>query len=104
MSQTPQIRSQLESLLQQVEQTLGATGSSEAVDMIKQRFEQIFAAIDGGHEYTYLAQDAVSNLITMHPNLTALIPRQLLWQLGGTCLHFLGDEEIDQFSSADELH
>lgn len=104
MSQTPAIHTQLQQLYQQSVQALTATGSEEAVDIIEQRFEQIFQAIEQQQEFTHLAQDAVSSLITMHPNLTGLIPRSLLWQLGGTCLHFLSDEEIEQFSQEQELH
>ncbi|RDE22829.1 hypothetical protein DV711_09690 [Motiliproteus coralliicola] len=104
MSQTPAIRTQLLQLFQQSVQALKATGSDEAVEIIEQRFEQVFDAIDQEQEYKHLAQDVLSSLITMHPNLTPMIPRQLLWQLGGSCLHFLSDEEIDQFSREEELH
>ncbi|WP_421865269.1 PA2817 family protein [Motiliproteus sp.] len=104
MSQAPTIHTQLQQLFQQSVQALEATGSEEAVEIIEQRFEQIFQAIDQDQEYRHLAQDTISSLITMHPNLTPLIPRLLLWQLGGTCLHFLSDEEIEQFSQQDELH
>ena len=104
MSQRQQTREILQTLHTQVQQALTATGSEQAIGIIDQRFDAIFAALDSGDEYTYLAQDAVSNLITMHPNLTHLVPRELLWQLGGSCLHMLSDEEIDQFSQQSELH
>lgn len=94
----------LKTLHGHIQQALKATGSDEAAAIVDDRFNAIFEAADNGEEYTYLAQDTVSNLITMHPNLTTLIPRQLLWELGGTCLHFLSDEEMDQFSQGSEIH
>jgi hypothetical protein len=104
MSQRQQTRETLQQLHLQARQALSATGSEQALEIIDERFEAILSALDSGQEYTYLAQDAVSNLITMHPNLTHLVPRELLWQLGGSCLHILSDEEIDQFSQQSELH
>lgn len=104
MSHNQQIHAALQTLQTNVQQALTATGSEEAVTVINDRFTLIFDAIDSGEEYTHLAQDAISNLITMHPNLTQLIPRELLWQLGGSCLHFLSDAEIDQFSAENALH
>ncbi|MEH6473557.1 MAG: PA2817 family protein [Halopseudomonas sp.] len=94
----------LQTLLAQTLQALEATGSEEATTIISDRFADIFEMIDNGEDYNHLAQDAVSNLITMHPNLSHIVPRLLLWQLGGTCLHFLSDEEINQFSAEHELH
>ncbi|MEH6652313.1 MAG: PA2817 family protein [Motiliproteus sp.] len=104
MNQKQQTQSVLKTLHSHIQQALKATGSDEAISIVDDRFNAIFEAMDNGEEYTYLAQDAVSNLITMHPNLTTLIPRQLLWELGGTCLHFLSDEEMDLFAQQSELH
>lgn len=104
MSQRQQTREILQTLHYQVRLALTATGSEQALEIIDERFEGILAALDSDQEYTYLAQDAISSLIAMHPNLTHLVPRELLWQLGGSCLHILSDEEIDQFSLQNELH
>ncbi len=98
------IRTTLQTLLQQVQLALDAINSAESAAIISDRFATIFEMIDNGEEYNHLAQDAVSNLITLHPNLSHLVPRLLLWQLGGSCLHFLSDEELEQFSAAHELH
>tara|TARA_R110001583_G_scaffold43509_6_gene138455 strand:+ start:427 stop:735 length:309 start_codon:yes stop_codon:yes gene_type:complete len=100
---THSIRASLETLLTQVEQALIAINSQEAAAIIDERFRLIFAMIDSGEEYNHLAQDAVSNLISMHPNLSQLVSRSLLWQLGGSCLHFLSDEEMAQFSAESAL-
>ncbi|MEH6825908.1 MAG: hypothetical protein V7629_18590 [Motiliproteus sp.] len=100
----PSLRTTLETLQSQVQQALDAMDSSEAAVIINDRFTLILEMIDNGEEYNHLAQDAVSNLISMHPNLSHLVPRLLLWQLGGTCLHYLSDEEMEQFCADNELH
>lgn len=100
----PSLRTTLETLQSQVQQALDAIDSSEAAVIINDRFSLIFEMIDNGEEYNHLAQDAVSNLISMHPNLSHLVPRLLLWRLGGTCLHYLSDAEMEQFCAEHELH
>ncbi|GAB5414460.1 MAG: hypothetical protein Cons2KO_20630 [Congregibacter sp.] len=44
----------------------------------------------------------VSRLLTTAPQLAEYFPRDLLWYLGGECLHFMPDEEIDRFSALDQ--
>lgn len=45
----------------------------------------------------------VARLFTTYPELAPLFPRQLLWFLGGDCLHYMPDEEIEQFQRLEEL-
>ena len=45
----------------------------------------------------------VSRLFTTYPELAPLLPRQLLWFFGGDCLHFMADDEIDQFQALEEM-
>lgn len=42
-------------------------------------------------------------LMTAAPGLATLVPRDLLWYLGGECLHFMPDEEIERLSDLDEM-
>lgn len=44
----------------------------------------------------------VSRMLTTTPQLAEHFPRDLLWYLGGECLHFMPDEEIDRLSALDE--
>ncbi len=44
----------------------------------------------------------IHRLMTAAPGLATLVPRDLLWYLGGECLHFMPDEEIEQFNALDE--
>ncbi|RDH43331.1 PA2817 family protein [Zooshikella ganghwensis] len=50
----------------------------------------------------FLGQEIISQLITYYPQLTPLLPRDLLWLLGGDCLHFMPDEEIQKFQMLEE--
>lgn len=44
----------------------------------------------------------VNRLFTTAPGLAELFPRDLLWYLGGECLHFMPDDEIDSYGALDE--
>lgn len=48
-------------------------------------------------------QQLLCQLIALYPQLSHLINRQLLWRLGGDCLHYMTDEEISRFQQVDEL-
>ncbi|MBU2709887.1 PA2817 family protein [Zooshikella harenae] len=50
----------------------------------------------------FLGQETINQLITYYPQLTPLLPRDLLWLLGGDCLHFMPDEEIQKFQMLEE--
>ncbi len=45
----------------------------------------------------------VSRLFASAPQLAPLFPRELLWFIGGECLHLMPDEEHLQFQRLDEL-
>jgi len=45
----------------------------------------------------------VSRLFTTYPDFAPSFPRDLLWFLGGECLHFMPDEEIQQHQQLDEM-
>ncbi|MFT6285889.1 MAG: hypothetical protein ACJA09_000624 [Alcanivorax sp.] len=40
--------------------------------------------------------DLVSRLFVTYPDFAPTFPRDLLWFLGGECLHFMPDDEIKQ--------
>jgi hypothetical protein len=44
----------------------------------------------------------VARLMTTTPQAAEFIPRDMLWYLGGDCLHFMPDEEIDHYTRLDE--
>ena len=41
-------------------------------------------------------------LVRSYPQYVHLIARDLFWRFGGECLHFMSDEEIEQFQQLDE--
>ena len=47
--------------------------------------------------------ELMSRLFTTYPEFAPAVPRDLLWFLGGECLHFMPDEEIAQHQALDEL-
>ncbi len=51
---------------------------------------------------SYLAQNWLFSFIGNHPQLTPMVPRDLLWFLGGDCLHFLSDEELNNFQKIED--
>ncbi|MBR7888525.1 hypothetical protein J9B83_06175 [Marinomonas sp. A79] len=57
---------------------------------------------ENNHSYTFEAQDILSRFIRCYANLVPLIKRELLWFVGGECLHFLGDEEIALYQQLEE--
>jgi hypothetical protein len=49
---------------------------------------------DEGADLYLEAPPMVSRLFTGFPEFTPTFPRELLWFLGGECLHYMPDEEI----------
>ena len=45
----------------------------------------------------------VERLFTTYPDFAPLFPRDLLWFLGGDCLHFMPDAEIETFQKLDQM-
>jgi hypothetical protein len=44
----------------------------------------------------------IARMLTTAPQLAEVFPRDLLWYLGGDCLHFMPDHEIEGFARLDE--
>ena len=45
----------------------------------------------------------VSRLFTTYPDFAPTLPRELLWFLGGDCLHYMADDEIDTFQQLEDM-
>jgi hypothetical protein len=48
-------------------------------------------------------QRLIERIIANYPMITPVLNRDILWILGGSCLHYLGDEEIEQYQQLDEI-
>lgn len=44
----------------------------------------------------------VNRLFTTYPDFAPTFPRELLWFLGGECLHYMPEDEIQLFQALDE--
>lgn len=63
-----------------------------------------FLALSRSPEQIYTqGPDLVTRLFTTYPDFAPSFPRDLLWFLGGECLHFMPDEEIQQHQQLDEM-
>ncbi len=71
----------------------------ELIDNLRQACE---ALDDNSADGWHLAQNWLFSFIGNHPQLTPVVPRELLWFLGGDCLHFLTDEEISRFQQVED--
>jgi len=49
------------------------------------------------------APPLVARLFDTHPEFAPTFPRQLLWFLGGDCLHYMAEEEITRFQHLDDM-
>ncbi|MFT4825966.1 MAG: hypothetical protein ACI9GB_002210 [Halioglobus sp.] len=47
-------------------------------------------------------QTLVSRLFTTYPDFSPTFPRELLWFLGGDCLHYMPDDEIDLYQQLED--
>ena len=79
--------------------------AEEELDFLE-KWDDLTKNIQGNtHDYSFDAQEILSRFIRCYANLVPLIKRELLWFIGGECLHFLGDEEIALYQQLeDHLH
>lgn len=50
------------------------------------------------------AQQWLAKIFNFYPQLAPIIPRALLWFVGGECLHYLTDEELLAFEELQTSH
>ena len=92
-------------LLQGVHRLLVALSESEHLaeeshSFFLERFDELLR----NPSERYLGQELLSEFFQRYPQVAHLIPRELLWFYGGDCLHFMPDEEIQQFQMRDVLN
>ena len=75
----------------------------ESSILFLERFEELLAQLEAGdQDALYNGQDIICQIITRYPQISHMIPRDVLWYFGGDCLHFMPDEEIAQYQLLDE--
>ncbi len=50
-----------------------------------------------------LGQTLLERIAITYTDLMPLVPRDLFWFFGGSCLHFMPDDEIQRYQQLDEL-
>jgi hypothetical protein len=76
--------------------------AEEELDFLEKWNDLIINIQENTHDYTFDAQEVLSRFIRCYANLVPLIKRELLWFIGGECLHFLGDEEIALYQQLED--
>ena len=76
--------------------------NSEEVDFLEKWGSLMTLIESSSPDYTFEAQDLLSRFIRCYANLVPLIKRELLWFVGGECLHFLGDEEMALYQQLED--
>ena len=62
-----------------------------------------FATIATGQDLYERGPGLVALLFASCPDLAPVLPRELLWFLGGDCLHYMPDDELAVFQQLEEM-
>jgi hypothetical protein len=62
-----------------------------------------FRVLSKGEDLYGTGPPLVAKLFSSCPHLAPAFPRELLWFLGGECLHNMPDDELELFQQLDEL-
>lgn len=74
----------------------------EAEDLLA-LFQQVISGYEHHDADAFSAgQTLMTSLVRGFPQFTQLLARDLLWLFGGDCIHYLSDDEIEQFQALDE--
>lgn len=76
--------------------------AEEELDFLEKWDDLIKCIQDNTHDYSFKAQEILSRFVRCYANLVPLIKRELLWFVGGECLHFLGDEEVTLYQQLED--
>ena len=65
---------------------------------------EAFQALATDGEALYIeGPKLIARLFTTYPDFAPTLPRELLWFFGGDCLHYMPDEEINQYQQLEEM-
>ncbi len=95
-------------LMRNLQQQLQKMIDSESMPELEQsplpeKLAELIAVADE-ESVLFETQQLISNFVGNFPQLTPLISRDLLWLLGGDCLHWMPDEEVELYQQLDELY
>ena len=90
----------LENFSADLSQRTQSLGQEDSLRLLAERFK----TLSGHHDALYEEAPAlVERLFVTYPDFAPLFPRDLLWFLGGSCLHFLTDDEIRIYQELDTM-
>jgi hypothetical protein len=89
-------------VLGQFSRFLNLQSQSSSVDDPIRGLSEGFERLAAGEDLYGAGPDLVSRLFASCPHLSPAFPRELLWFLGGDCLHNMPDEEIELYQQLDE--
>lgn len=79
------------------------TDALEATDSLRE-LAMSFDSVAKGEDDLYVRAPAlVERLFTTYPDFAPTFPRELLWFLGGQCLHYMPDDEISLYQQLDDM-
>lgn len=91
-------------LLTQFSQTLATRTAQLPADHPLRELGEAFTTLgDSAGDLYARSPELVARLFDTYPEFAPTFPRQLLWFLGGDCLHYMADEEIAQYQQLEEL-
>jgi hypothetical protein len=79
------------------------TESLESGDHLQELAGAFQVLVEAGPDIYIDGPNLISRLFTSYPDFAPDFPRELLWFLGGECLHFMPDDEIEVFQQLEEL-
>ena len=78
------------------------TQSLKETDALRELALAFQRMAEGESDLYTQGQTLVSRLFTTYPDFSPTFPRELLWFLGGDCLHFMPDGEIALYQQLEE--
>jgi hypothetical protein len=82
---------------------MARTDSLKATDSLRELAMSFDSVAKGEDDLYQHAPALVERLFTTYPDFAPTFPRELLWFLGGECLHYMPDEEISLYQQLDDL-
>ncbi len=82
---------------------IARTDSLEATDSLRELAVSFESVAKEEEDLYQRAPALVERLFTTYPDFAPTFPRELLWFLGGECLHYMPDEEISVYQQLDDM-
>lgn len=95
----------IDELLQQCKKqqpfTIDNCNEVDADFLTKLEALSLYTKIDD--DFAFLGQNLIGRIVANYPHITPQVNRDLFWFFGGDCLHYMTDDEIQNYQKLDEL-